>query len=68
MVYAVNRFQNPQIMNFFTDQDYNQELFALQEMLQFIWRSAIREDKPIHLYVPSERMRNLLKQWLNGEL
>ena len=68
VVYAVNRFQNPQIMNFFTDQDYNQELFALQEMLQFIWRSAIRENEPIHLYVPSERMRNLLKQWLNGEL
>ena len=68
VVYAVNRFQNPQIVRFFAGQDYNQELFALQEMLQFIWRSAIRENEPIHLYVPSERMRNLLKQWLNGEL
>lgn len=74
VVYAVNRFQNPQIVRFFAGQDYNQELFALQEMLQFIWRSAIREnngsrkDDGIHLYVPSERMRNLLKQWLNGEL
>ena len=74
VVYAVNRFQNPQIVRFFAGQEYNQELFALQEMLQFIWRSAIREnngsrkDDGIHLYIPSERMRNLLNQWLNGEI
>jgi hypothetical protein len=34
-------------------------------MIQFIWRSAIRDGKPIHLFVPSERMRTLLKDWMN---
>ena len=40
-------------------------LFALQEMLQWIWRSAIRDGKPIDLYIPSERMRSLLVEWLD---
>lgn len=39
--------------------------FALSEMLQFIWRSAIRDKKEICLYIPSVRMRNLLKKWIN---
>ena len=38
--------------------------FALSEMIQFIWRSAIRDGKEITLYVPSSRMRNLLLDWL----
>lgn len=38
--------------------------YALSEMLQFIWRSAIRDGKEIWIYIPSIRMRNLLKQWI----
>jgi hypothetical protein len=38
--------------------------FALSEMVQFIWRSAIRDDKEILLYMPSRRMRGLLKEWI----
>ena len=38
--------------------------FALSEMLQFIWRSAIRDGKEIWVYIPSVRMRNLLEQWI----
>lgn len=36
--------------------------YALSEMLQFIWRSAIRDGKEIWIYIPSIRMRNLLKK------
>ena len=42
----------------------NEDDFALSELLQFIWRSAIRNGKDISLYVPSNRMRNLLKRWI----
>lgn len=38
--------------------------YALSEMLQFIWRSAIRDGKEIWVYIPSIRMRELLKQWI----
>ncbi|MCT9509257.1 hypothetical protein KTJ05_18660, partial [Acinetobacter baumannii] len=37
------------------------------EMVQWIWRSAIREGNPINIYVPSSRMRSLLQRWLNDE-
>ena len=40
--------------------------FALSEMLQFIWRSAIRDNKEINIYIPSSRMRNLLVGWINN--
>jgi hypothetical protein len=45
----------------------DQELYALSEMVQFIWRSRIREGKEIMVYVPSKRMRTLLTDWLNDK-
>ena len=46
----------------------NSDLFSLSVMLQWIWRSAIRNDEPINIYIPSEYMRNLLIRWLNCEI
>jgi len=45
----------------------DQDTYALAEMLQWIFRSRIRNDEPIDIYVPSERMRSLLIKWLEGE-
>ena len=45
--------------------DINEDGFALSEMLQFIWRSAIRDGKEIWIYIPSIRMRKLLKTWID---
>lgn len=42
--------------------------YALSEMLQFIWRSAIRNGEPIEIYIPSKRMRELLIKYLNNEI
>lgn len=66
VVYPVNRYINPGISNFFKkhDVDVDNEKFALSEMLQFIWRSAIRKGEEIYIYIPSIRMRNLLKEWI----
>ena len=44
----------------------NQDIWALGEMIQFIFRTQIRDGKPINIYIPSERMRNLLINWLNS--
>lgn len=38
--------------------------YALSVMLQWIWRSAIRDGKEIWIYVPVQRMRNLLEDWM----
>ena len=66
VVYPVNRYLNPFVKNFFTSNGIkvDEDGYALSEMLQFIWRSAIRSGEEIWVYIPSVRMRNLLKQWI----
>lgn len=68
IAYMVNRFVDPNLMKFFATKNImiNADHFALSEMLQWIWRSAIRDDKPINLYIPSSRMRGLLTDWIEN--
>lgn len=67
LAYLVNRFFNPNIKQFYASLGYkiNDDQMALSEMIQWIWRSAIRNGEPITVYIPSSRMRNLLKRWLD---
>lgn len=67
VAYLINKYFNPCVKNFFIDNgvEVNDDAFAISEMLQFIWRSAIREGKEIWLYIPSSRMRELLIRWIN---
>lgn len=66
VAYLMNRYMNPVIRNFFLRYgvEVDEDGYALSEMLQFIWRSAIRNGEEIWIYIPSARMRNLLKQWI----
>jgi hypothetical protein len=68
LVYLCNVFHNPYIKGYFEDRGITvyEELYALSEMIQWIWRSQIRDDKPIKLFIPSERMRTLFIRWLNS--
>lgn len=67
VAYPVNRYLNTGVKNFFIKHNINvdEDGFATSEMLQFIWRSAIREGKEIWVYIPSYRMRHLLIDWIN---
>lgn len=67
VAYLVNRYMNVGVKNFFLTHgiEVDEEAYATSEMLQFIWRSAIREGKPIEIYIPSTRMRNLLYRWIS---
>ena len=64
--YMINRFADPNLKKFFGQRGctVDEELFALSEMLQWIWRCAVRDGKPINLYIPSSRMRGLLTDWI----
>ena len=44
----------------------NQDRYAISELLQWVFRSAIRDEKDVHLYLPSKRMRTLLHEWSGG--
>jgi len=67
LAYLVNRFQNVSVKDLFEKNGIcaDETLFSLSEMLQWIWRSAIRDGKPIQIYIPSSRMRNLLIRWMD---
>lgn len=67
VAYIANRFIDPNVLKFFADEGItiDTDEFALSEMLQFIWRSAIRDGKKITVYIPSKRMRELLIAWIN---
>jgi hypothetical protein len=68
LAYLCNVFHNPMIKGYFEDRGITvyEELHALSEMIQWIWRSQIRDDKPINVFIPSERMRSLFIRWLNS--
>ena len=70
LAFLVNTFSKPDYQDFLRcfGVEFNVTRFALNEMLQWIWRSAIRNGEPINIYIPSERMRNLLDKWLTGEI
>lgn len=42
------------------------DAYGLTELIQWIWRSRIRNGEPITLYLPSPRMKRLLLDWLNS--
>ncbi|UML51007.1 hypothetical protein MKS87_11480 [Bacillus subtilis] len=69
LVYTINRYVNTVLYNYFKEKyqiSIDQDAFALSELVQWIWRSAIRDGEEITLYIPSLRMRELLIGWLNG--
>ena len=69
VAYLANIFHQPVIKGFFEQRGIvvHEEMHALSEMIQWIWRSGIRRGDPIHVFVPSKRMRNLLNIWLESD-
>src|SRR5699024_4448434 len=70
MAYVFNRYMQQDIKVFFQDNgvEVNDDLLAVSDLLQWIYRSRIRNGEPIELYLPSIRMRSLLKKWANYEI
>lgn len=67
LAFCVNLYFNPVLKNFYMERgvDVQEERWALGEMIQWIWRSAIRDGNEIWLYIPSRRMRMILLDWLD---
>lgn len=66
LMYIVNLFMNVNEKTFYQKHgiDVDENIYALSIMVQWIWRSAIRDGDEIYLYIPSRRMRTLLKDWI----
>ena len=67
LIYIVNLFMNVAEKQFYMKHGLkvDESAYALSIMIQWIWRSAIRDGDKIDIYVPSKRMRNLLINWIN---
>ena len=68
--YIYNRFMHPIERAFFEDNNVrvNEDLLALSDLIQWIFRGAIRNDISMKIYIPSIRMRELLYKFLNYEI
>lgn len=66
LMYALNCYPQVEIEKFFLNRNIviDRDKYAIAEMLQWIWRSAIRRGQDINIYIPSRRMRDLLSDWL----
>lgn len=66
VVYAYNLFPNAYLCSFLANArvPLDKDHWALSELIQFIMRSAVRDGNPIELYLPSERMRRILVDFL----
>lgn len=69
LIYLIDRYSMSYFKLLFAQKSIkvDDDGFALSEMIQWIFRSAIRDGEPIDIFIPSERMRTLLKKWLDGE-
>lgn len=66
LVYIANVFMNVSEQSFYKKYgiEVDGDMYALSIMVQWIWRSAIREGQEINIYIPSKRMRTLLIDWM----
>ena len=67
LAYMINLYMVPIVKTFIESRGVkvDQDQYALSALVQWIFRSAIRDNESITLYIPSERMRGLLLDWLN---
>ncbi len=68
LAYCANLFVNTGEKLFYRSHGIivDDDAYALSVLIQWIWRSAIRDGKPIQLYLPSRRMRSLLTGWIDS--
>lgn len=68
LAYCVNVFLNPELKSYLDHHhaDIDEDTYAVSNMVQWIWRSRIRDGKDIWLYIPSRRMRELFVGWMKS--
>ena len=66
MAFTGNTFLYHQINYFlkYHNVSIDEEVYALNRMIQWLWRGCIRNDQEMYVYIPSRRMRHLFLKWL----
>ena len=68
LAYCINNFLRPWEANYYIEHgvEMDNDAYALSFLIQWIFRSAIRNGEEIWVYIPSVRMRTLLRMWLDN--
>jgi hypothetical protein len=68
LVHAFNRHPLVPVSAYLQDYGFpvDSDHFALSELIQWVWRSAIRNGGTIQLSIISYRMKRIFEDWLNG--
>lgn len=68
LAYCINNFLRPWEMRYYRERgvEVDNDAYGLSFLVQWIFRSAIRNGEEIWIYIPSVRMRTLLIQWLDN--
>lgn len=66
LAYCVNVYHNPSLPTYLRHVGVrlSWSKYAVAVMVQWVWRSRIRNGQEIWLYLPSRRMRNLFLKWM----
>lgn len=66
LVHCYDRYPNLSVDTYLSEYGFpvDRNVFATSELLQWVWRSRIRNGKPIVLSIQSQRMHNLFRTWL----
>ena len=66
LIYLYDQHMNPLVARWLEDNSRAfDDAYALTELIQWVWRSRVRNGQPITLYLPSQRMRQLMEEWLS---
>lgn len=70
MIYLYDQFVNPVYLRFLEIEDKTafNEQYALAELVQVIYRTAVRRGEKVVVYIPSERMRRVFEEYRNSDL
>lgn len=68
LAYCVNTFPSPNDLKYYRGHgiSLDGDMYALSTLVQWLFRSAIRNNEEIWIYIPSIRMRTLLTKWLDN--
>lgn len=68
LAYCVNNFLRPWESRYYAEHgvEMDNDAYALSFLIQWIFRSAIRNGEEVWVYIPSARMRTLLRMWLDN--
>ena len=68
LIYLFDQYPNPFVTRWLgTCSKEFADAYALTELIQWVWRSRVRREEPITIYLPSTRMRMLFERWLRGD-